>query len=147
MNLLRKFIKQEHPNYDFKRYHFQSGDFIELPDGARVCVLASLLDYAECFVYRRGLQHRQLGIFNINFEELPYYNEGEFINYLPHIARNAIWKIGDLRYINTEKTDLAVLCEEIDWQEFYVFVLKATNKSYVYSTVVAANPMRDYIVM
>lgn len=39
LDILRKFILKEYPNYDFDRYHFDFGDIIECNDGSKVvCV-------------------------------------------------------------------------------------------------------------
>lgn len=145
MDTLRKLILSKCPDYDFERYHFSSGDYVETLDGARILVTEPALEYTHAYVLVRSLKYREKGLQRISYKDLPYYKKGTFVNKLPKLNTSKKWKLYDLVFVD-EYFDMIVLLDEcIGHQRFYAYVISSENKYYLNTRIYIENPYKDYI--
>lgn len=145
LDILRKLILKEYPNYDFDRYHFDFGDIIECNDGSKVVCEYSTCEYIKAFVIRRGFKNRKIGYSNIYYEDLPYYSKKEgFTSLGANVSTFLKWTVGELRRVDGNM--LVLLTEETGFQDFYALVLDSKNTYYLKTHIAIRNPYVDYII-
>lgn len=145
MDILRKLILHECPDYDFDRYHFKSGDIVRTLDGAVICIKESALEYVEAFPVVRSMCIREKIWQRVPYTNLPYYRKGEFVNLSVKPTTSIKWKVGDFVYLDYEE-GLALLTEEHKdrYQAFYAYVLQCNNNYYLHTGIYIENPMKAY---
>lgn len=142
-DIIRKVILAKCPDYDFDRYRFRYGDFVQTEDGAKLMVVESCLTYVKAFVLKRSLTIRVLGESKIFYENLPYYNKGNFKSVKYTINKSLLWKSGD---VVQDNDFILLLCEDLGNQSFYAYVLETPYDYYKESKIYVVNPYRDYVI-
>lgn len=142
MDILRKLIKREHPDYDFDRHHFSSGDILVTLDSAKIVVEYGALDYVSAFVVKRGLKYRELGACNIPYSDLPYYKRGEFQTASTKCSTSLEWKEWEFRQLEGK---VILLLNKVEHQTFRAYVLSSEDKSYEHEVIYVRNPFASYV--
>ena len=145
LNIIDKLILQKYPDYDFDRYRYKAGDYVESICGAKMIVEYSAIEYVSAFVIRRSLQYRKYGQQRVYYKDLPYYAKGEFINGLPKVNETLYWNVYDIVYLE-ESNMRVLLTQEVKHQCFYGFVLETENNYYKHTSIYLENPYKQYII-
>lgn len=138
----KTFLKKKYPDADFDRYRYRIGDIIELSDGAKVLCVGSAIYYIEAYVIKRSIKYREYARYRISYQELPYAT-GDFVSCTYQITKKLKWSVGN---VIEDNGNIIYLYQEIRYQEFYGWVIKAVNEYYLHTGIYIANPYKSYIV-
>lgn len=145
MDIIRKLILKDHPDFDFDRHRFSAGDIVETKCGAVVVVRTGGLDFIEAYVYKRSIRYREFKLVKIPYEDLPYYKKGEFVSKPYKLNKKLKWQVGDIVLDPTYGT-IGYLFQEVGHQRFYMFVLESDNSYYTHTGVYIENPYAGYVL-
>lgn len=130
MDLIRKLILRDYPNYDFTRYRFRFGDIIKFRE-SYLFALESSLTECKFLPLSKGFGFDKMQEVKISYTELPYYKKGEFesIKYRVkcsyEIGTFATTKEGDVLITEVTENHVIGLCinPESDYYGGRVYVL------------------------